>query len=215
MKAYLGKTRSRSLVARLEQLQLGECVVRGDLAPLRTSSGWFYDNGAFVDFTQRRAFDARRFVRDQWAIANGGIGTRSGVVRFPAPDFIVLPDLVGGGPKSLTLSMEWENDMGMHWAAPRYLAVQDGMTQELVAAALDREGQGVAGIFVGGTLPWKLLTGDAWVRFAHDRGLLCHVGRVGTPERVAWARAIDVDSIDSCLPLWTTGKLDAFVEALS
>lgn len=208
MKAYLGKTRSRALVARLEQLGgLGECVVRGDLAPLRTSSGWFYDNGAFGDFTQHRPFDGLRFTRDQRAIRNGGIKDRV----FPAPDFIVLPDQVAGGVESLRVSRAWKHDPLVTYAAPLYLAVQDGMSEADVAAELE----GVAGLFVGGSLPWKLETGAAWVAFAHARGLQCHVGRVGTPDRVAWARAIGCDSIDSCLPLWTTGKLDAFVAALS
>jgi hypothetical protein len=70
------------------------------------------------------------------------------------------------------------------------------------------------GIFVGGTLGWKLRTGDAWVRFAHARGLPVHVGRVGTARRVGWARRIGADSIDSCLPLWSRENLEAFAAAV-
>lgn len=211
MRAYVGQTRSHALMQRLESLCIGECTVRGELGPRRTQHGWFYDNGAFGDFKADRPFDAVRFTRDMWAISNGGRGRWV----WPPPDFIVLPDLVGGGAKSLTLSMEWENDMRMRYGAPRYLAVQDGMSHRTVADRLDAEGLGITGLFVGGTLPWKLLTGQAWTNFAHDRGLKCHVGRVGTAERVAWARSIGVDSIDSCLPLWTTAKLDAFAAALA
>jgi NADPH:quinone reductase-like Zn-dependent oxidoreductase len=69
-------------------------------------------------------------------------------------------------------------------------------------------------LFVGGSLPWKLATGERWVRFAHAHGRRCHIGRVGTPRRVAWARRIGADSIDSCLPLWSRENLDAFVAAV-
>jgi len=69
------------------------------------------------------------------------------------------------------------------------------------------------GIFVGGSLRWKLATGAAWVRFAHAHGRRCHIGRVGTPERVAWARAIGADSIDSALPVRHAKHL-AFLAAL-
>ncbi len=207
VKAYVGKTRSRSLMARLDQLGIGECTVRGELSPQRESCGWFYDNGAFRDFQAGRPFDALRFTRDMWAIANGGRRER----RFSAPDFIVLPDLVAAGAASLAFSRSWKGDPLVRWAAPLYLAVQDGMEEAQVAAELE----GIAGIFVGGSLEWKLATGKAWAAFAHARGLRCHIGRVGTAQRVAWARDAGADSIDSCLPLWSTSNLDVFAEALS
>lgn len=74
--------------------------------------------------------------------------------------------------------------------------------------------EGVAGLFVGGTLAWKMATGGAWVDEAHGRGLRCHVGRVGIPRRVRWARAIGADSIDSSAPLWSKAKLRAWISAL-
>lgn len=73
---------------------------------------------------------------------------------------------------------------------------------------------GFSGIFVGGSLPWKLETGAQWVREAHARHLPCHIGRVGTAKRVRWAKASGADSIDSCLPLWSEENLIAFLRAL-
>src|SRR4051794_21490167 len=58
-------------------------------------------------------------------------------------------------------------------------------------------------------------TTPMWVAYAHAHGWRCHVGRVGTVERVHWARALGVDSIDSALPLWSTKKLEAFLDALA
>jgi hypothetical protein len=95
-----------------------------------------------------------------------------------------------------------------------YLVVQDGMTCERVAAWLDEQPDPYHGIFVGGTLPWKLATGAAWVTFAHERGMRCHIGRVGPAARVRWAREIGADSIDSSLPLRDRGKMEAFLGAL-
>lgn len=40
--------------------------------------------------------------------------------------------------------------------------------------------------------------------------MACHVGRVGTAKRVAWARRIGATSIDSSLPLWSVENLRSF-----
>ena len=70
------------------------------------------------------------------------------------------------------------------------------------------------GIFVGGSLAWKLATGAAWAKLARRRGLRCHIGRVGTADRVHWARSIGATSIDSALPLRAGEHLDSFLGAL-
>ncbi len=210
MKVYVGQTRSRTLIHELRRLGFGECTQRGQLPPKRTP--WCYDNGAYSDFTQRRHFNTVRFVRDQWSIRN--LITQ----RHPPPDFIVLPDLVGGGAASLALSLTWLLDPLVEWVAPTYVAVQDGMTEESLARALDGTAQPrrtVAGLFVGGSIDWKIETGERWVQLAHDRGLPCHIGRVGAIERIAWARRIGADSIDSCTPLWSRANLDRFLAALN
>jgi hypothetical protein len=84
------------------------------------------------------------------------------------------------------------------------------MTKADVAPVLPR----FAGVFVGGSLPWKIATGAAWVSFAYRNAKPCHVGRVGTARRVAWARRIGADSIDSSLPLWSADNLRVFVSAI-
>jgi len=63
-------------------------------------------------------------------------------------------------------------------------------------------------------LPWKLRSAREWVRLAHRHGIKAHVGRVGTERRVAWARRIGADSIDSCLPLWSEENLERFLRGL-
>jgi hypothetical protein len=206
MKAYVGQTRATELVNVLASLGIGECVVRGEIPPRRTP--WFYDNGAFGDWKAKRNFDAVRYTRDLFRIREWD--------DLPEPDFIVLPDIVAGGAESLVFSLYWLED-SMAAGVPLYLAVQDGMTEADVEATISTavyEGGRIDGIFVGGSLEWKLETGEAWTKFAHYYDMQCHIGRVGTADRVRWAKAIGCDSIDSCLPLWTTQKLHSFIDAL-
>jgi hypothetical protein len=192
--AYVGDTRSRALLARCRAEGVGQIIVRGRLKGRRLER-WAYDNGAFEDWRHGRPFDDAQFRADLVAMSSG-----------PAPDFVVLPDIVAGGLDSLALSMRYLAELPRQdW----YLAVQDGMTPEDVPWAC-----GIAGIFVGGTLEWKLGAGAAWVAAAHDHGLRCHVGRVGTRRRVAWAKASGADSVDSCLPMWSRANARAFFDGL-
>lgn len=192
---YVGQTRSRKLIAHLSDLGFGEMTVRGELPPRRTP--WAFDNGVFKDWRASRDFDTAAYAVDLARLAT-----------MDAPHFIVTPDIVAGGMASLRRSLEWEPRL--RGLAPLYLVVQDGMREEAVLDALEP----FAGIFVGGTLPWKLHTGRAWVRLAHLMGRQCHIGRVGTAKRVLWAKRIEADSIDSCLPLWSTPQLRRFCGAL-
>jgi len=198
--AYCGQTREPGLIAELEALGIGECTQRGELPPRRDP--WFHDCQAFADWRAGRVFDCVRWLRDQWRIRNHAL----------RPDFVVVPDLVAGGYDSLETSALWRPDVAP--GTPAYLVVQDGMRADGVGVWLGEQPEPYHGIFVGGTLPWKLETSAAWVAFAHARGLRAHIGRCGPPDRVRWARDIGADSIDSCLPLRARKHLDAFVAAL-
>jgi hypothetical protein len=210
VRVYIGQTRSWALIARLAALGFGECTNRGEFPPRRRP--WFLDNGAFSDWRSGRNFDGAAFLFD----------LISAVVAGELPDFVVCPDRVATGLDSLAFSLRWRALCEFVLLALRavghetrhlrwYFVVQDGMTPADVAPVL----ADFDGIFVGGSLPWKIATGGQWVTFAHERGLPCHIGRVGTAKRVAWARRIGADSIDSCLPLWSTGNLDCFLRALT
>jgi hypothetical protein len=79
--------------------------------------------------------------------------------KLQPPDFIVMPDIVGGGGASLARSVA-----ELDWVPPelpvRYLVVQEGMSREEVAAVLPRFG----GLFVGGaSMAWKLGTAPDWI----------------------------------------------------
>jgi hypothetical protein len=140
MKAYVGQTRSRALAAELEQHGIGECVVTGELPPRRISAGFFHDPGAYRDWRAGRPFNVCRWDRDmRWMLYRG--------IR---PDFVIVPDIVAGGLASLSFSAFWRRTVPAEF--PAYLAVQDGMTAADVVPHLGM----YDGLFVGGSLAWKL-----------------------------------------------------------
>lgn len=191
----VGQTRSRKLIARLAALGIGEMTQPDEYPPRRRP--YILDNAAFKSWKAGRPLDEEAFR------------VALDACKVDPPLFVVVPDRVAAGVASLAYSLSWVDEC--QDAAPAYLAVQDGMHLRQVARVLHR----FAGIFVGGTLRWKLKTAEAWVELAHTHGKRCHVGRVGTPKRVRWAQRIGADSIDSSLPLWSEGQLGRFLMALT
>jgi hypothetical protein len=198
MQVYVGQTRSRDWIKRLGRLGFGEMLAPPAKSPPRRLPV-AVDNGAYTAFTAGVPWDGA------WLLDELDYFDAAGF----QPDFVVCPDIVQGGAESLRFSLEWAPRLSPRW--PLYLAVQDGMSEADVAPHVG----GFAGLFVGGSIPWKVRTGAAWVRLAHSLGKRCHVGRVGTEDRVVWAREIGADSIDSCLPLFAEGNLQRFLRGLN
>lgn len=196
MKVYVGQSRGKGMNAILDAEGFGEMTVRREYPPRRKP--WAFDNGAFGDYTRGRPF----------RVAEYELAIERLAADAARPDFLVVPDVVAGGRESLDFSLRWVECLRP--LAPLALAVQDGMSIEDVAPIIEP----FAVVFVGGSVPWKLQTGAEWVRFAHDRDRLCHIGRVGTPRRVRWAIRIGADSIDSTQPLWSYGHMKRFIAAL-
>lgn len=196
---YIGQTRARDWIRLLEGYGFGEMCVREEVPPRRHP--WVFDNGAFKDWRAGRVFQAAKYEKAlDWLWLGCNIN----------PDFIVAPDIVAAGVESLRFSEAWLPRL-TPLRCPVYLVVQDGMIEGDVAQSLSGDGGAFAGIFVGGSLAWKLKTCRAWVAFARSRGLKCHAGRFGTESRVRAAIRWGVDSIDSCLPLWSRENLARFL----
>ena len=127
------------------------------------------DNGAYSAWSQGKRWNPATFMHILSRCAE----------ELAAPDFVVLPDIVGGGVESLNLSFAWRKTlditwpyMGFNWA----LAVQDGMTEEdvlRIGGLWDQLRDHISTIFVGGTMDWKLRTMNQWIAFAHERGMEC------------------------------------------
>ena len=133
------------------------------------------DNGAWTAHQQGVPFDEGKFDK---VVAKLGDGA----------DWVVLPDIVGGGIESLGFSMRWLGTM----PCPELLAVQDGMTPDIV-----RELVGPSlGIFLGGSTEFKLGTMPAWGDLARERGAYFHVGRVNTRRRIRLCKDAGADSFD-------------------
>jgi hypothetical protein len=195
--ALVGQTRSRALVARLADLGIGEMTQPDEYPPRRTP--FAMDNAVYKTWKAGLPFDGDGFMAAIERVAASDV----------KPLFVVAPDIVAGGDASLVFSLSWLERLRP--VAPVYLVTQDGMSPAAVSGALFA----FSGLFVGGSLPWKIRTGEEWVRLAHRHGKPCHIGRVGTPRRVKWAKRIGADSIDSCLPLWSTAQLNRFLAALA
>lgn len=216
MMIYTGQSRGRDWCSRLISAELGECCVRGELPPRR--SPWFYDNGAYGDFLAGRSFDSFSYERDMrrirlWSQPGPGVPGWDGRL-LPLPDLIVLPDRVAAGQESIAFTERFlpggiEAPIGGYAHAPLLIAVQDGMEIAEVAAFIVEHRLG--GIFVGGTMHWKLSTAAQWVRIAHRLGGICHVGRAVSHHRQLWAQRIGADSVDGNAPNWSREGLERVV----
>ena len=133
------------------------------------------DNGAWSCHTQGIEWDAVRFVEYIEKLGSGA-------------DFIIAPDIVGGGLESLRLTESWLSRL----PGLRLVAVQDGMTPGDVAPLLSES----VGIAVGGSTEWKLSTLHQWGELASLHGCYLHVLRVNSAKRMALCVAAGADSCD-------------------
>jgi len=150
------------------------------------------DNGAWTAFQSGEEFDEAAFGLAVDRLGGGA-------------DWIVVPDIVAGGMRSLDYSLSWLPRL--RGVAPLLLAVQDGMTPADIRPLV-----GELGIFVGGTTDWKELTLPLWGALARDTGAHLHVGRVNSSRRISLCAAAGADSIDGTSATRfsvTTPRLDA------
>jgi hypothetical protein len=184
MKVYIGNDGSRSNIKRMFENGYGMMMTNTYRNPERVPY-YAIDNGAFGCWKSGRTWDGEAFSNLILRISK----------ELLAPDFIVTPDKVAAGMDSLALSLEWINKLREIWQSGRYfLAVQDGILSNDISEA---EYDCFDGLFVGGTLKWKAKTAPHWIKVAHSMRKPCHIGRVGTWERIVWAHNIGADSIDS------------------
>jgi hypothetical protein len=192
--------------------QFGACLTRDVFNHVTARKmSWFYDNGAYSDWKKERKFDIEKFIDELFKIeAQTRFGKMfdeqlnfsllekgaSSSYKLPMPDFVVVPDLPSKGNQSLMFSRKWIDFLERRFPNYEYyLAVQDGMDPNLVEDDLF-DGR-FSGLFVGGTKQWKYKTSADWVELAHDCGVKCHIGGIGTRKSILWAKSIGADSVDS------------------
>lgn len=176
MICYASRTGTRRNLAALRSA--GWRLLLSPAGVLRTE-GFRYglDNGAWAAFQRGRAIDLDAFER--------------AVERFgSAADWVVAPDIVAGGLRSLELTERWLHPL-RHLRLV-LIAVQDGMTPADVAPLI----RPTVGIFLGGSTEWKLASMQRWGDWCHTVGAYYHVARVNSAERIREALRAGADSID-------------------
>lgn len=194
MTVLVGDTRSSKIVHDLKCLGWGRMWIDAHPKPY-DGEPWGFDNGAYRDWRNGRAFDEFAYLRRLERAYRVGI-----------PYLAIVPDIVAGGQESLDFSEKWRDKLP-DW--PWYLAIQDGMqTLDLAPAMASSR---YAGIFLGGTTKFKCTASD-WLESARKWGVRFHYGRCGTPRKVEHARRVGADSLDSAFPLWEKNRWEWFIE---
>lgn len=156
------------------------------------------DNGAWSAFTQNQPFDELAFDRAFTLLGEGA-------------DWVVCPDIVAGGLRSLEFSLRWLEQL-KGCPAKLLIAVQDGMRPDDVRDYLSP----AVGIFVGGSTEWKLKTLHSWGILARRRRCHLHVGRVNSAKRIlacsAAGGAHSIDGTSASMYAKTVGPLTAAVK---
>jgi len=140
--------------------------------------GYALDNGAWRAHQRGEPFDVDSFER----MISDWIG---------GADWIVAPDIVSGGLRSLELSLSWIERL-IALGSMVLIPVQDGMNVEDVRPILSSR----IGIFVGGSTEFKEGTCSEWGKLAREMGCYLHVGRVNTARRIAICIEAGADSMD-------------------
>jgi len=176
---------------------IGRCWTEMRPKPL-SGEPWIFDNGAYLDWVRDKEFNDTAYWKRLWRAYAVG-----------RPYFAVVPDIVAEGKKSLEYSMWWIERLPPSWSW--YLAIQDDMDMAEVKAVI----KWYDGFFLGGSNDFKQEAGR-WCDLAHSKGLKFHYARCGTRKRIAHAKRIGADSIDSagCLqsPQRYQEVMDAFYE---
>lgn len=178
MISYASRTGTRRNLKALRAAGWGLLISRAGVWRTEGFERYVLDNGAWHDFQSGQSFDEDAFER---LIEKLGAGA----------DWIVLPDIVAGGLKSLELSMRWMNRC-LSICSLVLIAVQDGMEHHHLAPFVGRN----VGIFLGGSTEWKLARMMDWGQFCHKHGCHYHVARVNTVRRYRMAHAAGAHSVD-------------------
>jgi hypothetical protein len=178
MKGYASNTGTRRNLQALRETGWGILLTPDNATP-RDGLQHGVDNGAWKAFIQRVDFDADGFER---VLEKGG----------STADFVVIPDIVAGGLKSLDFSLSWLQRLKGY---PKLLLpLQDGMTEKIIGQVLTENRH--LGLFLGGSTEWKLKTMFSWGEFAARYARHYHVGRVNSARRIRMCEEAGAHSFD-------------------
>ena len=187
MKIYVGiGNANNNRLAICAELGLGLMITSpSKVSPSYKSLSCALDNGGFTCNKKGYPFMKKPFLDTLYNAYNAGVTL----------DFIVCPDVLSGGLRSLDVSMQWANGE-LYSASNLALVVQDGMVEADIERAFNNTSN-ISHLFVGGSPEWKWKTVEDWANLAKKHSLKIHVGQVGTLERLEYCEHICVDSVDS------------------
>ena len=175
---YASRTGTRTTLAALRAAGWGLLVSATGVQSREGFDVWCLDNGAWTAHQAGAEWNADLFTKLCNKLGKGA-------------QFVVVPDIVGGGLDSLQLSLSWLPRL-KHVAQRRLIAVQDGMAPDDVRPYLNER----VGVFVGGTTDWKINTMRAWGNLAKETNAYLHIGRVNTQRRIRLCKDCGADSFD-------------------
>jgi len=186
MQIYTGNTYGKKL-DKLRQYEMGIVIASTAVDTFKPTKEYrdfpcAIDNGAFMCYQKGYPFMEGPFLNQLEYCYKIGIPL----------DFVVCPDIVCGGKKSLDFSLKWsERLIGIPNLA---LVIQDGMTETNLNSV---DLSPFTYIFIGGSPEWKWENAESWVSYAHSKGKKCHIGQVGKLDCLRVARDFGADSVDS------------------
>lgn len=100
------------------------------------------------------------------------------------PQWVACPDVVGDAGSTWSNWFKWRPVLdALH--LPAALVLQDGLEKFKWRSALPSEWARIDAVFVGGSTEWKLSEHASRLTMeAHERGKLCHWGRVNSKRRL-------------------------------
>lgn len=141
-----------------------------------------FDNGAYMSYTRGYPFMEKFFWEHLEKCYVLGIDL----------DFIVCPDIVAKGLKSLEFSMKWAEKLKT--VQQLALPLQDGMTpKDITSDVLCK----FTHLFLGGTVHWKWDTLDQWCEFTKEKKKQLHVAKAGTEAKYTACDRKGISSVDS------------------
>ena len=179
MIGYASNTGTRRNLAALKAANWRILVTPGTNSNPPRGFRFAIDNGAWRCFKQNIPFDDVGFAEL--------IETHGGVA-----DFIIIPDIVAQGKRSLEFSRSWLHRL-RHFQRI-LLPVQDGIVPDDIGVVLETHPN--MGIFLGGSTEWKLKTLYGWGMVAHAFRRYYHVGRVNTRRRIKLCNEAGAHSFD-------------------
>lgn len=177
LRPYASRTGTKSTLANMRKMGWSILLSAAGSLQFDRSFEWALDNGAWSAYQQGKEFDEYAFAKAVDKVAEGA-------------QWVVLPDIVQGGMKSLDLTLRWMDRLkGL--PTRTLIAVQDGMTPDDVRGYLGP----MCGLFIGGSTAFKENM-DAWGMLARRCNAYLHIGRVNTQRRIRACAQVGANSFD-------------------